>query len=405
MSIVLMNQFFWPDTVATSQLLTDLARQLSRDRRVIAICGATSGAGVDDGEAIPDGIHIVRTRTFSFGHSKPARLASYISYLCGALWCGLRIPRPDAFVTLTTPPILSIVGSILSIFHKSEHYIWEMDVYPDIACDIGFIKKQGLIDRFAGMLLDWSRRRATAIIVLGEDMKTRLISRGIPEEKIRVAESWADGTEIEPCSFPQGPIVVHYSGNLGLAHETNTVKKVIHQLRDRPDIRFVFAGGGSRRLEFESFCRASDFKNVEFRPYCSRSDLGRNLAEGHLGLVTQLPQTLGSIVPSKIYGIMAAGRPLLYIGPNGSTPARHIERFQCGWHIQPGDAEGLEDLLITLAENRELIALFGSRARIAFEHNFNRAIGISRVLRVLDEHSQVTESHAVLAESVKGDRL
>jgi glycosyltransferase involved in cell wall biosynthesis len=280
-----------------------------------------------------------------------------------------------------------------------------MDIYPDIAGDIGYFKRNGIVDRIAGVLLDWARRRATAIIVLGEDMKTRLISRGIPEEKIRVAENWADGTEIQPYSLPQGPLVVHYSGNLGLAHETSTIKEVISRLRNRLDIRFVFAGGGPRRLALEEFCYSNGLNNVEFRPYCTRAELGSSLGKGHLGLVTQLPQTLGSIVPSKIYGIMAAGRPLLYIGPDGSTPARHIERFQCGWHIQPGDAKGLEDLLIILSENRELVSLCGSRARTAFEQNFNRAIGISRVLRVLDEHPHIAERNTSFAESVRGDRL
>ena len=405
MRIVLLNQFFWPDKVATSQLLTDLAHQLALKQKVLVICGGAAVARTLRFESdIPAEIIIVRTKTFAFGHSAFARIASYSSYLAGTLWQGIFVRQPDAFVTLTTPPLLSIVGSLLGSLHKTRHFIWEMDVYPDIAGDIGYIAKDGILARIAGIFLDWARKRATAIIVLGEDMKCRLIARGIPEEKIRVAENWADGKEIVPCPFQQGPLLVHYSGNLGFAHDTDTIKEVISRLRNRRDIRFVFAGGGPRRPALEDFCKDNNLNNVEFRPYCSRAELGSSLGEGHLGLVTQLPQTLGSIVPSKIYGIMASGRPLLYIGPSKSTPARHIEQYQCGWHIQPGDSQSLEELLIRLAENRERISLFGANARTAFEQNFNRAMGITRVLRVLEERPQAAQRNTSLAESVRGER-
>ncbi len=166
-----------------------------------------------------------------------------------------------------------------------------------------------------GALADWSRRNADGIIVLGEEMKARLVARDIPEHKIYVAENWADGTEITPLPFPKGPppnpLVVHYSGNFGLAHDSDTISETIRWCANNPRFQFVFAGGGVRRPKIESFCREQGIANASFRPYASQADLGRSLAEGHLGLVTQLPQTCGSIVPSKTYGIMAAGRPIL----------------------------------------------------------------------------------------------
>jgi hypothetical protein len=107
------------------------------------------------------------------------------------------------------------------------------------------------------------------------------------------------------------------------------------------------------------------------------------LAEGHLGLVTQIPKTLGSIVPSKIYGIMAAGRPLLYIGPDGSTPASHIRNYDCGWRIEPGNVDGLIQILHHLDGNRQSLKDAGARARSAFERYFNRSIGIARIRAVI----------------------
>jgi glycosyltransferase involved in cell wall biosynthesis len=381
MRIALLNQFFWPDTVATSQLLTDVARDLNKEHQVIAICGRKS-AGEDDCEPDPE-VTIVRVRGFSFGRSGVARLASYLSFLLGTAWQSLTMSSPDVYVTLTTPPLLSPIGSVAAKFRHARHVIWEMDVYPDIATDIGYFKKDGIVDRLSGMVIDWARRRADAIIVLGEDMKARLVARGIPISKIHVAENWADGAGITPRPFAEGPLVIHYSGNLGLAHETLTITNVISRLRNHPSFQFIFSGGGPKRSTLEGFCRSEGIQNVDFRPCCSRADLGASLAGGHLGLVTQAPVTLGSVVPSKIYGIMAAGRPLLYIGPDASTPARHIESFGCGWRIDPVDVDGAVQLLHRLDANRDLLRDAGGRARAAFEEHFNRPIGVARVIAVV----------------------
>ena len=323
-------------------------------------------------------------RSVAFSHQTLQRLSSYLSYLAGSLFCGLKCECPEVYVTLTTPPVLPIIGSLLSTLRQTNHVIWEMDIYPDIATDIRYLKPAGLFDRLSGSILDWSRRRAHAIIVLGQDMKERLEARGIPTSRIHIVENWADGNEIRPLPFPDGPLVTHYSGNLGLAHDTNTIQEVIKRLANHPDFQFVFAGGGPRRSALAQFCRSRGISNVDFRSYCERSELGNSLAEGHLGLVTQLPRTLGSVVPSKIYGIMAAGRPLLFIGPGESTPARHIRNFQCGWHIQPGDVDGLESLLFLLNGNRRLLHEAGARARQTFESEFDSPIGLSAIKNVIE---------------------
>jgi glycosyltransferase involved in cell wall biosynthesis len=258
-----------------------------------------------------------------------------------------------------------------------------MDVYPNIAVALDVLGSESLLTRFLGASLDWSRRRADGVIALGDEMKACLLARGVPADKIHVAENWAGGLAVQPLPFPEGALTIHYSGNLGRAHETGTILTVIERLRNRPEFQFIFAGGGSRRPRIETFCRERALANVEFRPYCTRAQLSQSLGEGHLGLVTQLPQSLGSVVPSKIYGVMAAGRPLLYIGPDKSTAADHIRRFSCGWHIRPGDAATLVELLHHLNGNRRLIAQAGARARFAFERNFDQAIGVRRVLDIL----------------------
>jgi len=385
MRIALLNQFFWPDASATSQILSDAARFLATEHEIIVICSG-NGTNIEPGlDEFATGVLVVRTRSAGFSHRTAQRLSSYLSYLADSFFWGLKIRRPEVYVTLTTPPVLPIVGSLLSTLRRTNHVIWEMDVYPDIATDIHYLKPGGLIDRVIGWALDWSRHRANTIIVLGEDMRDRLTARGIPDSNIRIVENWADGNAIRQLPFPDGPLVIYYSGNLGLAHEIDTIREVIERLANHPDFRFVFAGGGPRRLALEEFCRTRLIFNVEFRPYCKRSELQSSLSEGHLGLVTQLPQTLGSIVPSKIYGIMAAGRPLLFVGPTQSTPACHIRRFECGWHVPSGNVDELESLLIHLNRNRALLYEAGSRARQAFESEFDSPIGLTAIEKIIED--------------------
>jgi glycosyltransferase involved in cell wall biosynthesis len=393
--LLLINQFFWPDTAPTGRLLLDLIRAVAEKHQiqVTAICGArgygtpyeTSGDTVGDpnDHTLRPPIRILRPSTIRFSRDLVGRILSYASFLAGAVVAGFRVGRPDTVITLTTPPLTSVFGRFLKLARGCRHFIWEMDLYPDIAVDLGTLKSRSLLTCVIGALADWSRRNADGIIVLGEEMKARLIARDIPEHKIHVAENWADGAEIMPLPFPEGPLVVHYSGNFGLAHDVETISGAIERYANDARFRFIFAGGGVQHERVEKRCRERGISNVVFRPYSPRAKLSESLAEGNIGLVTQLPQTCGSIVPSKTYGIMAAGRPILFIGPREATPARLSERFQCGWQVDPGDTAGLARLLERLNSERDVIVAAGSRARRAFEQNYDRPIGAARIVKIL----------------------
>jgi colanic acid biosynthesis glycosyl transferase WcaI len=387
MRILLLNQFFWPDSAATSQLLTDLARALaSHGYEVHVIAGDGGYANADSGSR-PD-VHIHRAPTIPFARGSFGRPASYLSFLMTAAWVGMFIPRPDIVVTLTTPPLLSLVGALIKTLRGCTHFIWEMDVYPDIALDLKIMRKSSLIARVTRALADKARVHADGVIALGECMRERLVSHGIPAQRVSVADNWADGRSIFPTSrstmpavwsSPDEPLVVLYSGNLGLAHDVDTIYGAMHELSDVPEFRFIFAGSGPRRIELESRCRAIGLTNVEFRAYSSRRQLGESLCDGDIGLVTQIPDTLGSLVPSKIYGLMAAGRPVLFTGPKESTPAHIIRKFHCGWQIDCGDVKGLVRLLFHLKTHPAEVTEAGHRARAAFERDFDLHQGVKRI--------------------------
>ncbi len=386
MRILLLNQFFWPDSAATSQLLTDVARALANEgHEVHAIAGGCDYAGADS-DRRPD-VHIHRPPAIGFARGRFARPASYVSFLLTATFTGLVIPRPDIVVSLTTPPLISLLGAMLKSFRGARHFIWEMDVYPDIAIDLKMFSQSSLIARVTRFLSDRARRHADGVIALGECMRTRLLSHGIPAQRISVADNWADGSRIFPIARPakshDEPLTVMYSGNLGMAHDVETIYQAMFALRGDTRFQFVFAGAGPRRPEFEKRASGDALTNVEFRAYSTRQSLGESLACGDIGLITQIPVTLGSVVPSKIYGLMAAGRPVLFIGPKESTPAQIIKRFDCGWQIECGNSDALCRLLLDLKADPTAVSDAGQRARAAFDRHFDLAQGVGRICSII----------------------
>jgi colanic acid biosynthesis glycosyl transferase WcaI len=399
--IIVISQFFGPDQSAVGQFLADFANgAAAAGHDVSVISGADDYAAGDvaarrsdqrkDSEPTAEfrteggAIRIVRVRTAAFSQSKMRKLLSYATFYAGAVWRALSIARPDVVVTLTAPPGLAWIGWLAQRVHGCRHVAWEMDLYPDIAIALDIP-----VAAWTSWILDFPRRRADTIIALGDCMKMRLLQHRIPEDRIIVAENWADGGTIFPRRFPEPlPLRILYSGNLGLAHDVATIRAVIEHLANRPDFLFVFAGGGLARRELIEFSQKRGIGNISFQGYVRLRDLGVSLAECHIGLVTQKPSTLGAIVPSKIYGLMAAGRPVVYIGPPSATPAVLIQKFDCGWHFDCRDEAGVAALLLRLIEDPEELHIKGQNGRKAFIENYDKPAGVARVMRAMGLETQ-----------------
>jgi len=398
MRILLLSQFFGPDSAASGQLLGDAARAAAEaGHKVQVICGRSNYAGTETGYAAkilggdltfarPDGrrpgdaaVDVARVGISSFSHTKAKKLLSFGAFVAGAVWKALRRPRPDVVLTLPVPPGLAWIGWLLQRIYGCRHIVWVMDVYPDIAVALDM----HVVGWFR-WFLDYPLRKADSVIALGDCMKERLLRHGISKERIRIVENWADGRNTYPLPFPgQPPLRVLYSGNLGLAHDLATVQAAMEQLANDPNFHFDFAGGGPQRKELCEFCQRKGIDNVSFRPYVPYARLGASLSEGHIGLVTQKPATLGAVVPSKTYGLMAAGRPVLYIGPAAATPARVVRRFDCGWQVECGDVDRVVGLLRHLVKHPEEILEKGERGRKAFLEHCDLPLGVARICQVM----------------------
>jgi colanic acid biosynthesis glycosyl transferase WcaI len=236
-------------------------------------------------------------------------------------------------------------------------------------------------------------------------MVTRLLGLGVPAEGIRVIQNWADETVVFPIApaqnalrqswAPKDRFLVVYAGNLGRAHDVDTILEAMTILNDRAakastrdiarHILFIFVGAGAQRARLEREVRRRGITNVRLHPYQPRERLAETLSVADLHLVSLNPKFEGLVVPSKFYGIAAAARPTLFIGAPDGEIARLIDEARCGFTVSPGDAEAVVDRILQLAETPELCAELGARARAAFEQHWTKDRAVEQWQQVLTE--------------------
>lgn len=275
---------------------------------------------------------------------------------------------------------------------------WAMDVYPDVAFALGVLSRASLAGRLLSALSGWTVRSADLVVALGDMMGDRLRRQGA--RRVAVVHNWSDDEAIRPIETQASAFraehrwgsrfVVVYSGNMGLAHDFETVLAAAERLRSQP-VTFAFVGEGPRRREIEEAAAARGLANVEFHPAVSRSALGDSLAAANLHLVTLRPDMPGLLVPSKIYGILAAGVATLYVGPPEGEVFEIVSRGGCGSAIANSDAAGLEATVLAYMADPERRAREGLAARAILEKEFRKARQTAALVLELDALSRSGE--------------
>ena len=402
MRVIFLNRYFYPDHSATSQMLSDLAFFLAgagHDVCVVTSCQRYDDAAADlPRRARIDGVEVQRVRTTRFGRDQlVGRALDYATFYVAAGWTLWRIARAgDVVVAKTDPPLISVVAAMVAPWRGARLVNWVQDVFPEVAEALGV---RALAGPQAG-LLRWLRNRAfrsaAANVVLGERMAAVVARSGAPAGRIRVIPNWADMEAVRPVAAANNPLrrdwelagkfVVCYSGNMGRVHEFGTILDAAQLLSTREaTIAFLFIGGGAQRAQIEDEVRRRGLPNVQFRPYQDRAGLSFSLGVGDVHLVSQRPEVEGCVFPSKLYGILAAGRPLVFIGdPKGEISAL-VEREGIGVAVQQGDAAGLADHLVRLAGDAPLREAMGARARALLCERYDKRIAFKAWLELLRE--------------------
>jgi putative colanic acid biosynthesis glycosyltransferase WcaI len=375
------NRSYWPDVSATGQLLTELAEDLVRlhgwDVTVVAGYPLRSDASLGSSEW-RNGVHIVRASGTTLD-PRPfiGRATNYVSYFSSAVVKGLAIRKPDVVVALTDPPIIGLAALATASKARAPFVFLCEDIFPEVAA----LLEDFHSDSVNAALTQVNRflvRKATRIVALGETMKRRLVEgKGADPSKVTVIHNWADCCAVAPAprdnSFARqhglvDRFVVLHAGNIGLSQDLDIVLHAAGQLRDRPDVVFVFVGDGAKKKELQDIAARRDLRNVMFLPFQPRAAMDQSYATADVSLVSLKRGLAGVIVPSKIYNVLASGRPCIAAVEQDSEVADIINRHDCGFVIASGDASALRARTLDLSDDRERAAAMGVRARCAALH-------------------------------------
>jgi glycosyltransferase involved in cell wall biosynthesis len=397
--VLFLNRSYWPDAEATGQLLAELCEDLAGQFDVTVVAGQpnqnpTRAACRTWGFEWRRGVNIRRVPHVRFAkRSLVGRAVNMLTYLAGAAVSAFFAPRPDAIVVETDPFLLPILGRALAWRHRARLVVYLQDIYPDVAVALGKVRDSW----FTRTLRRWLfsiYRSASRVVVLGEDMRDLLTRSGVPADRITVLPNWADTTRVCPVrennAFRQrenldGKFVVMYSGNMGLCQSLDEVLDAAARLRARPDIQFLMVGDGASRGRLEEFARRRELPNVRFLPYQPQSELAQSLSAADLHLVPLDARVTGCLVPSKLYGILAAGVPSLVIADGRCEASRVVERTGTGRVVEPGNSELLAREIDWCAGHREELREMGAGARRLAESEYDRKIATSRFGRLLQD--------------------
>src|ERR1017187_2688334 len=359
MNILLLNQAFYPDVVATAQLASDLAAALAQaGHEVTIVCNSR---GYDDpklrfpNEETWKGVKIVRVGATGLGKSSRWRRAADFGTFIAS--CALRewsLPKFDVVIAMTSPPLISFVASLALPRRARSLVFWSMDLNPDEAIAAGWLQPNSLLARVLSRMLLYSLHRADRIIALDRFMKQRIEAKGVDANKILVVPPWSldDRVRFDPAGREEfrtihnlsSKFVVMHSGNHSPCHPLETLLQAAERLAENEDVAFCLGGGGSEFGKLKERARNRGLRNVLCLPYEPIEKLSGSLSAADLHVVVMGDQYVGIVHPCKIYNVLGVGIPILYIGPAQSHLEEIVDRLRATGHVyscSSGEVEGV----------------------------------------------------------------
>ena len=385
--LIFVNRYFYPDESATSQLLTDLGFRLADGGHNVHVI--TSRQLLEDPKASLEpkesvrGVAVHRIWTSTWGRfNLLGRAFDYLTFHIFSAFALLRLVGPgDIVVAKTDPPMIGFVAGLVASLRGGKLVNWMQDIYPEIADRLEVSGISG-IGRGLRALRNSTCAKADQNVVIGRCMREFLLAEGIDEESLSVIPNWVNDRMIRPIPKEnntlaslwglQDKLVIGYSGNIGRGHDFNALLLAAEAMADDPAVTFLFIGNGARRQDVEDRARALNLRNVVFQPYQPYALLPLSLTVPDIHVVTLQSEMSGLLVPSKFYGALAVGRPVVFIGPSDCEVARVINAHECGYVLEPDEIDRLGIVLRELCTNAEMRLAMGQRARQALDLEYSR---------------------------------
>ena len=418
--LLIYAHYYYPDVASTGQILTELAEGMKEHFDITVICVVPSYTGV-----IPqqykekkyyfeeiNGIKIVRVRVSKFSKAnKISRVKNILTYFIRALIATFKVGKQDFIYSISQPPILGGIIGVWGKWVKNAKYIYNIqDFNPEQTMAVNYSKNQ-LILKMMMRFDKFSCQQADKVIVVGRDMietlkdrfklKNGLISKKLPEYSY--INNWTNEKEIyslnsthpKVASFKkkyglEDKFVFMYSGNIGLYYDLENLIKVVEKFKGEKDVAFTFVGEGTVKADLEAYKEKHQLENVYFIPYQSKEDLIYSLNAGDVHWVVNAKGIRGVSVPSKLYGVMAAGRPVLGVLEEGSEARLIIEEAKCGYVSEPSCYDQIENSIrrFILEKGTSSLKKMSENGRKYLVRNLTKDTSINKYINEIDSLKQ-----------------
>jgi colanic acid biosynthesis glycosyl transferase WcaI len=398
--IVFVEQFYYPEGWGGAQIPLDITTGLANAQRsVTVLCGKDPYVAVQESELRDprkSGVNIRYVPRFRLGRANGKGVIAQLWFSLAAAVMSLTGRRPSLFIVQTNPPLMVVAMSLIAGILKVPLVIIAQDLYPEVMIAHRMISAGGVAGRVLTSVFRFAYRHAAVVVSLGPRMTERLSKKEVSPDRVVEISNWATGdlevvrgsaNELIATWGLEGKFVLLYSGNLGVAHDAETLLRSIAAARlQLPNLRLVIVGKGGRIEQARQFAIDLEIKDlVLFKELVPSALLPQTLGIAHLALVTLLPGFDGLVVPSKLLGYMARGIPTLYIGPREGDVAALLERSDGGICVANGAVENLASRLVQLANDPASLTRMGTNARAYYDQFLSRTSGLARYDQMVAE--------------------
>lgn len=389
MRVTIINQYYAPDISPTAHLAASLAEDRAArgdDVTVVASLGGYVPTSADAKAELEGNPKVHRLWTPRFGKATILkRCLDYLCYYVLCAWTMMTMPRQDVIISLTTPPYIAWTAVLHRLFHPDAKIVlWNMDCYPDAAERLGVMKRGGLASR----LMRWLNRRLFArldhLVTLDTAMTDLLVGQYVApgvDLPVTVIPNWEKASMFPPDAAPGawepakeyglgGYFTIVYLGNTGYGHEFDTVLDAAKRLENE-QVAFLFVGGGKRWDEIGEGAKERGLTNVIMHGYVPKEETPQVMGAADAALITLRDISLGVMSPSKMHANLAAGLPILYVGPTTSNVDDGVRRFGAGTSLRIGDVNGVVDFVLDSIRDKNAHAQRCGSARKAFDAAYN----------------------------------
>jgi colanic acid biosynthesis glycosyl transferase WcaI len=392
--ILVLNQYYWPGVEATGQLLSQLCADLSRDYAVTVITGRLTVPRADAGRTVHEGVEVVRVNSTAFPRRILAlRAVNYLTFLAASARAATAAPRPQIVLCMTDPPVVAIVALAAARRSGAALVVISQDVFPEIAVLLHRIENAVVVGALRVAIRAYLKR-ADRIVAIGETMRRRLEAKGARGERVRVISNWVDTTFLDEKPRDNDwsrearladRFVVMHSGNVGYAQDLDTLVRSATFLRDLDDLAIAIVGDGARRDELIALAELLEVDQVSFLRYQPREALPYSLSSAHVHVVGLARGLSGYVVPSRLYGVLAVGRPVIAAADSDSETAELVARVGCGVVVPPGRPELLAAVIRRAHDGEYDLEEMGRRAREYALAEADRSVAVGRYRELLAE--------------------